>query len=374
MTGNAFIAMASRSAVSPRGGALKSVEPHILGAAAVNACMKRAGLPIECVDEVIVSNVFGIGGNIARLIALQSGLPQRVPGLTVDRQCCGGLDALILAKDMIDSGRAKVILAGGVESYSLRPACYAAKAGGYAEQPFDQAPFTPWPEQDPCMHESADRLAAKLNISKREQDDWAIQSHIKAINARQRLRSEITTVREAEIDHDSFARPLSFSTCQRATVISGAITSANMSVAADGAAMCLVVTQEIAAELGRPCLEIVDGCTIGADPELPGFAPVKAVQLLFDRCDVNSSDLTVAEIMEAYAVQAIACVKGVSLSSDIVNPGGGSLARGHPIGASGAILAVRLFHELLPSAGKLGIAAIAAAGGLGTAILCRSCA
>ena len=329
-----------------------------------------AGTAHDLVDEVVVSNCLGLGGNLARLTALETGLKESVAGLTIDRQCCGGLDALLVAEALIKSGRARMVLAGGAESHSLRPACYRAVSGGYSDMPVDQAPFTPWPHRDPNMNEAAGRLARELGITKEEQDAWAVRSHQKARRSRDRLRQELASAAEADLDRDEFTRNLSLAVCGRARGICGPVTAANMAVAADGAAMCLLVPEEDAAALPR--LKLIGGCTLGGDPERPGIVPVSAIRKTLGQCGLKSSALSVAEIMEAYAVQAIACARMSEIDPGIINPGGGALARGHPVGASGAVLAVRMFHELCARPDSFGLSAIAAAGGLGTAALFQS--
>ena len=233
--------------------------------------------------------------------------------------------------------------------------------GGGAAVAFDQARFTPWAERDPGMAEAAEALAARLRISRGAQDAWAVESHAKA----RVCKGEIVAV--AGQDRDVFARGLTTAVAARAKVVCGSITAANAAVAADAAGFVLVVSDRIAAEFGAERgMRILSGVTLGGDPVEPGLAPVAAIRAVLDRAGVAAERIAVAEVMEAYAVQAMACVSGAGLEVSRVNIGGGALARGHPIGASGAVLAVRLFHEL--EAG-IGLAAIAAAGGIGTALL-----
>ncbi|SMX42417.1 thiolase family protein [Actibacterium lipolyticum] len=359
-----FIVAAHRSAVAPRGGALAHLDIHDLAAPVVQACLKTAGIAAQDVDELIAGNALGAGGNPARLVALASGLPASVAGLSIDRQCCSGLDAINLADALIKSGRAQVVIAGGVESYSRRPLRSRTFADGRPAEPYDRPPFAPWPDQDPDLAEAADMLG----IPRAAQDSWAIESHQKA--ARQTASDEITPI--AGLAQDAFTRNLTPKLCARAAPISGDITSANTSVAADAAAFCVVVSAQVADRLTAPALEIIHGVTVGDRPDCPGIAPVAAIKKLLAETGLTPNTLSVAEVMEAYAAQAIACVTQAGLDPDIVNPGGGSLARGHPIGASGAINAVRLFHELKTRRGY-GLATIAAAGGLGTALLLRAC-
>ena len=368
MTGKALVVAARRTPVAPIGGPHSEVELHQLGAVPALAALADAGIdPLE-VDEVIIGNAIGPGGNPARSIALAAGLSERVAGLTIDRQCSSGLDALLMARALIASGQAEAVLAGGVECYSQSR--FATRAG-QSGQPnrIEQSAFTPWPDRDPQMADAADRLARLLNISRESQDEWAIHSHRKARLLRGKFSAEFAPIPDVGLEFDSFARNLTDSVCRRARPLSGSVTSANSSVAADAGAICVVMSERTAESAGCTGMAIVDGATLGGDPELPGLVPAEAMRLVLDRSGVGPADLAAAEIMEAYAVQAIACVRGAGLNPDIVNLGGGSLARGHPIGASGAILAVRLFHELAAGVSGFGIAAIASAGGLGTALL-----
>ncbi|APX24399.1 MAG: acetyl-CoA C-acyltransferase [Rhodobacteraceae bacterium] len=363
MTGVRILS-ALRSPVAPRGGALSRLELHELGAPVLRAAIAAAGLAPDEVDELVLGNALGAGGNPARLVALAAGLPERVAGLSIDRQCCGGLDALVLGAALIASGQAEVVAAGGVESYSRRPLRSRTDPEGGAPLPYDRPPFVPWSDLDPEMDAAADALAREQGISRDAQDRWACESHAKARAAD--LSPEIVPL--AGLGHDAFARALTPRLAARAPVVSGTITAANAAVAADAAAVCILVSDRVAARLGRAGLRYAGGLTLGGRPDRPGLAPVAAIEALLSRAGLAPGALAVAEIMEAFAAQAIACVTGAGLDPAIVNPGGGALARGHPIGASGAINAVRLYHEI-NARGGTGLAAIAAAGGLGTALL-----
>jgi len=358
------IIAARRSPVVPRGGALTALEPHEIAAPVIRQLLTDAGLAPEQVGEVIVSNALGAGGNIARSVTLAAGLPAKVPGLSLDRQCVGGLDALLLAKAMIQSGHHDVVIAGGVESYSRRPLRQRTFADGRPPETYDQARFTPWVDRDPDMAAAADALAELLGITRSAQDDWAMQSHAKALAATK--LPEIVPIEG--LAKDPFARNLSPALCRRAASVSGNTTAANMSVAADAAGFVMMVSDKLTQSLQRPTLKVTHGGTAGGDPTLPGLAPVEIGTQILLRGGLRPSQLNSAEIMEAFAVQAIACQQGMDIPEDLVNLQGGSLARGHPIGASGAVLAVRLFHQLATTGGH-GFAAIAAAGGLGTAVL-----
>lgn len=361
MTAPVWILAARRSAVVPRGGAFARLSIEALGAPVLQACLADAGIAADRVEEVILSNALGPGGNPARRVALAAGLPERVAGLTIDRQCAGGLDAILLAQALIMSGQAEIVLAGGVESYSRRPLRLATDPEGGPPVPYEAAPFTPWPDRDPDMTEAAATLADRLGISRTRQEAWAVASHAKA-----KANRPGGIVPILGVDRDPFARALTPAIAARAKTLSGSVTTATTAVAADAAAFCLVVSDRVAQALACNPLRLVRGATLGARPEEPGLAPVAAIGTVLQRAGLSPVDLAWSEVMEAYAVQAIACIEAAGLDPAQVNPQGGALARGHPIGASGAVLAVTLFHGL----GKgHGLAAIAAAGGVGTALL-----
>jgi len=362
MTEDAYIIGAKRSAVAPKGGAFAALELQDMAVPVIWDLLTSAGIEKDEVDELIVSNALGAGGNPARLISLAAGLPETVAGLSVDRQCVGGLDAIRLAQSMVASGMAQVVIAGGVESYSRRPIRLRPRAGSPVAEAYDRPAFGPTPETDPDLAEAADSLAWDYNISREAQDSWAMNSHAKALAHREALAQEITPI--DGVTQDTYTRALSEKTCARAPMLAGNVTHANAAVAADAAAFVLVVSGDITRRLKCPALRIVTSVTLGADPRRPAYAPVPAVNAILK----DPAQLSHIEMMEAYAAQAIVCVQESSLDPALVNQRGGALARGHPIGASGAILAVRLFHDLTDQGG-LGLAAIAAAGGLGSAML-----
>jgi acetyl-CoA C-acetyltransferase len=346
----ALILAARRTAVAPRGGAFARLSLEEIAAPVLRAVLADAGLLAGDVDEVIVANAIGPGGNPARRVALAAGLPDRVAGLTVDRQCVGGLDAIGLAMALV-AGGARVVVAGGVESHSQRP--LRAMPGPAGPVPYDQAPFTPWPDRDPPMHAAAAALAAREGIDRAAQEALAAQSHRKA----RAMADWPEIVPLAGLARDAFARVLTPALMARAPVLAGTITAATTAVAADGAAFVVVADDRLA----RPgALRLLAQATVGTVPDDPAAAAVPAARA------VMSGLPAMAEIMEAYAAQAIHTIRALGLDPAAVNPQGGALARGHPIGASGAILAVRLFHGLRDGRG---LAAIAGAGGLGAALL-----
>lgn len=372
----AFLVAPRRSAVAPMGGAFAALEIDALAAPVIRACLAAVADGGADVDEVISGNALYGGGNPARRAALLAGLPEKVPALTLDRQCCSGLDAIVLAAHMVDSGAADCVLAGGVESYSRAPLRLKRPlSSGDTPVAYDRPPFTPWPDRDPDMPEAAALLARHQGVSEDAQAAFAIGSHAaaRAAAASGRFGDELVEVRG--LAHDSYARRLTPQICRRSRSLAGEagerVLAATAAVSADAAAFALVVSKRWLAQRPElPACRIVGSAAAGGDPCLPGLAPVVAGRKLLASTGIHAGDLSTAEVMEAYAVQAIACIEGLGLDPARVNRGGGALARGHPIGASGAILAVRLFHELLEKpTGSLGFAAIASAGGLGTALL-----
>lgn len=366
MTSRAHMVAALRTAVVPHGGAFRDLALHNLVAPLVAPCLAAGGLEPDQLDELILSTAIGPGGNSARVAALAAGLPRRVAGLSIDRQCAGGLDAIRLAQALVKSGQARAVLAGGAESWSRRPVRAHRDPAGGPPSPYEQAPFTPWPDRDPDMTAAAADLAARLGIDRDAQDAWAVGSHARARAARAALAAEIVDLPGHPGLIDPFARALTPATAARARVLAGSVTAATTAPAADGAALCLIVDDTLAARAPK-ALPLGPGRTLGDDPMLPGLAPIAAIRATLAAAGRSARDLDAAEIMEAYAAQAIACVTGAGLDPGCVNCKGGALARGHPIGASGAVLAVRLFHDLSP--GESGLAAIASAGGIGTALL-----
>lgn len=350
----AVIIAAKRSAIVPRGGAFAALEIEDIAAPVIAALRDGFDAPV---NEVICANALGGGGNVARIIALRAGLPH-LAGLSIDRQCTGGLDAILLARAMVDSGAARAVIAGGAESYSRAPQrCRDGVA-------FAQARFAPQGWDDPDMAQAADLIAREAGISRAQQDAYAVESH-----AKYRVRAgEIVPI--AAQTCDPFARGLTAAVAGRARAIAGSITAANAAVAADGAAFVLVVADDLAAQLGGG-LQILRGANVGGDTARPGLAARAALAA------VDGFGADIAEVMEAYAAQAMLCSTGLARMG--VNVGGGALARGHAIGASGAVLAVRLFHEMRAQCngvgqigvGQIGVAAIAGGGGIGAAMVVR---
>lgn len=372
-----FMVAARRTAVAPRNGAFGQIEAIDLADAAIRAVLDDAGISPSDVDDVMFGNALYGGGNPARVAALKAGLPVTVPASTVDTQCCAGLDAILLAAARIKAGEADAIVAGGIESFSRAPLrARSPKQPGENPEPYDRPPFTPWPERDPDMIPAAAMLAEEWDISREAQETFAIESHRKAV-ARGCPSQEFVSV--SGLVRDPFARRLSIGLCTRLPILAGSpshgVTAATIAVEADAAAAVLLVSETALTRcrLAGRAVRVVGGARSGGDPERPGLAPVGAARTALLRARLSTASLSVAEIMEAFAVQAMICIRELALDPACVNLGGGALARGHPIGASGAIVAVRVWQELqAQSSGAAGLAAIAAAGGLGSALLLRA--
>ena len=375
------IVAARRSPVAPRGGALARLDLAQLGAPVLQAALTDAGLPVEAVSEVILGNALGAGGNPARLVALAAGLPQTVSAMTVDRQCCSGLDAVILAARAIRAGEADVVIAGGVESFSRAPVRMhrpLQKEG--VPVAYDRPAFAPPPFPDPDPAEAAARLAMHMQISREAQEAYARASHQAALRAQAAGDLAAETVPLAGLAADAFTRPLDARLQSRLPVLAGGnahgLTASTIAVEADAAAILVIMRRKEAERRGlMPLAAVGQGVMTGGDPGNPAAGAHEAALELFRRTGMGLEDISVVELMEAFAVQAMVSRRALGLGPDDlrVNQGGGALARGHPIGASGAILAVRLAHVLARGTRKdIGLAAIAAAGGLGTALFLQS--
>lgn len=364
-----LIVAARRTPVAPRGGAFARLEPHDLAAPCLRAVLADAGLEPDRVDDVLLGNALGAGGNPARMAALAAGLPERVPALSLDSQCCAGLDAILLAGAKIRAAEAEAILAGGVESFSrasirmTRP-----RERGEAPIPYDRPPFAPDPARDPDMAEAAATLARARGLTRAAQEDFARASHEKALAA----GPSPAILPLAGLAADAFTRRLTPALAARLPVIAGdaahGLTAATIAVEADAAACVLVVSPEEARALGvTNALRIQAHARRGGDPAMPPLAPIAAAREALARARLGVADLAGVEIMEAYAAQAMAFVADLEIPEGKVNRHGGALARGHPIAASGAVLLADLFYRLAP--GEVALLAIAAAGGLATAVV-----
>ncbi|QFF97490.1 thiolase family protein [Psychrobacillus glaciei] len=379
---DAVIVMAKRTPIGKMGGILSTLEPEKLLAPLIQHIVAETNLPKDIIDDVFIGNVVGPGGNIARVSALEAGLPVTVPGVTIDRQCGSGLEAINLASRLIQSGAGEVYLAGGVESTSRAP-WKMAKPQTLMGVPelYTRAHFTPKSYGDPDMGIAAENVAQKYAISREEQDRFSLESHQKAIHSQQtgRFEQEIVPlqVKGEWITEDEC--PRSNTNMEKLSKLlpvfqeHGTVTAGNTCPLNDGAALVLIMSIEKCRELNlQPILRVVDAQAAGVDPNYLGIGPIPAVQKLLKRQQLTVDDIDIVEFNEAFASQVLASLKELQIPLHKVNRGGGALAIGHPFGASGAILMTRLCAEMLHQPYKKGIATLGIGGGIGLATLVES--
>lgn len=375
----AVLVMARRTPVGKLGGQLSMLEPEQLLAPLIRLLVTEAQLPPEWIDDVIIGNVVGPGGNIARKSGLEAGLPLTVPGVTVDRQCGSGLEAIIMAARFIQSGAGEIFLAGGVESASRAP-WKMFRPGTLTGTPtlYTRAPFTPEAFGDPDMGLAAENVAAKYGISREAQDLYAYESHQKAVRAQStgRYTPELASLHlnGFRMTKDECPRPDTSMNKLRSLppvfTENGTVTAGNACPVNDGAALVLMMSREKCERLNlTPVLRFVDALAAGVDPRYPGIGPVPAVRKLLNRQRLTIDDLDIIELNEAFASQVLASLQELHIPPGKVNPGGGALALGHPYGASGAILMTRLYSEMLHTPYKRGLATLGIGGGMGLAVL-----
>lgn len=376
----AVIVAARRTAVAPRGGALSHLQADELAAPVLKALVKDAAIPLDRVDHVVLGNALYGGGNPARLAALRAGLPESVPSLTLDTQCCSGLDAILTGAQLIEAGAADCVLAGGTESFSRAPIrMRRPTASGEKAVPYDRPAFAPPPFEDPDLSIAAAKLAVRYGLTRKAQTQFAQTSHAKALSAAPKLEQHFVSDNALMPGRDGFTRPLNIRTGLRAPVLAGTeefgLSAATIACEADGAAGVLLMSDQMASALSCSGLHILGGMRRGGDPDDPALVPVAAAKALLSKLNMTVADLTAVELMEAYASQAMATQEDLSLDPARLNLLGGALARGHPIGASGAILVVQLFEvfrtqkNATEAAQSRAMALIAAAGGLGSAMV-----
>jgi acetyl-CoA C-acetyltransferase len=320
------------------------------------------------VDDVLLGNCRGPGGNVARVAALAAGLGPQVPGVTLDRQCGSGLEAVRLGAALIAAGQADLVLAGGVESASRAP-------GG----PGHRARFTPPGLDDPDMGAAADAVAAERGISRARQDAYAERSHRRTLAARAGGAFDAELVGVGGAVTDDRPRRLTTASLGRlrpAFTDGGTVTPGNACGISDGAAAVALLRDDLRERAGLPGLRILGSAVTGDDPGRPALAAAPAVRAVLGRVRLRLDDVAVLEVTEAFAAQVLACTDELGLDplgsdADRVCPDGGAIALGHPWSTSGALLVVRLFSRLVrrPAPGRYGIAACAIGGGLGLAVL-----
>ncbi len=378
------IVAALRTPVGRVRGVLAEVEPARLAAPLIRRILDDLGLPAERIDDVILGNAANCAGNLGRLAALEAGLPVSTPGLTIDRQCGAGLEAITLAARLIQSGAGSFYLAGGTESASrahirLRPPTIP----GEEPHPIKRSRMAPDEIGDPDMGVAAENVATACSISRERQDDFALESQRRAVAAQTagRFSREIVPVQTTAgiVDADECPRAnASLETLQRLKpvfVTDGTVTAGNACPINDGAAMVLVTSLAEAQRLKLSfALEFIDATTAGVHPDLLGLGPVPAMAKLKARnptLDVDAVDFI--EFNEAFASQVLGSLDQLDISPERVNLDGGAIALGHPYGASGAILVVRLFTQMLAARQETeGLAMMGIGGGMGGVALLRS--
>lgn len=392
----AVVVCAKRSPIGNFGGAFKDVSAISLGVNTLKAVLAESGVKPEMVDEVILGNVCGagLGQNVARQIAIHSGIPSSVPAYTVNKVCGSGMKAVALAALMVSSGEAEIVVAGGTENMSQIPyimpdARWGARMG--SKQIVDLMIRDGLSDifNDYHMGITAENLAEKHEISRAEQDAFAALSQNKTEAAQNagRFSSEIVPVLIPQkkgdalvIDKDEMPRAGvtadSLAKLRPAFKNDGTVTAANSSGINDGAAILLVMSSEKAKELGlEPLATFIQSASAGVDPSIMGYGPVPAIKKALEKAGWSLGDVELAELNEAFAAQSLSVLKGLELEGlgklnpEIVNVNGGAIALGHPIGASGARIIVSLLHEMKRRNLKKGLASLCIGGGMGIASL-----
>jgi acetyl-CoA C-acetyltransferase len=383
----ALILSACRTPIGSFGGALKDLTAPQLGAIAIREAVARAGVEPAHVDDVLMGCVLqaGAGMNVARQAARGAGLPPEVPAETVNRVCGSGLAAVMHAADAIAAGSARLVVAGGTESMSNAPYLLKGARWGY-RMGHGEVVDSMLGEGLTCalegchMGSTAEAIAERTGISRAEQDAFAAESQRRAAAARENgwFADEIVPVSVVQrkgdpvvVSADEYPRP--GTTAEKlgglapAFARGGTVTAGNASGINDGAA-ALVVAAESAAPR-PPIARIVAQAIAGVEPKYMGLGPVPAVRKALDRAGVSIADVDLFELNEAFAVQALAVVRELGADSARVNVGGGAVALGHPIGASGARVLVTLLYHLRRTGGRLGVASLCVGGGMGVAMI-----
>ncbi|MEX8032693.1 acetyl-CoA C-acyltransferase [Microbacterium sp. 20-116] len=388
---DAFLIGGVRTPVGRYGGALASVRPDDLAALVVGEAVARAGVPVEAVDEVILGAANQAGEdnrNVARMAVLLAGLPDSIPGLTVNRLCASGMSAIALAAQAIRAGDAEVIVAGGVESMTRAPWVQAKPEKPWAKPGAAFDTSIGWRFTNPrlaardkatfAMPETAEEVARVDGVSRSDADAFALRSHQRAIQAQDagRFRAEIVAVETARgvIDTDEGPRrDTSLDALARLRpVVKGGevVTAGNSSSLNDGASAIVVASAAAVERFGlRPRARIVAHASAALAPEVMGLGPVPATEKALAKAGLSASALGAVELNEAFASQSIACVRRLGLDPEIVNADGGAIALGHPLGSSGSRLIVTLLGRLEREDARYGLATMCVGVGQGTAMI-----
>ncbi|WP_027339819.1 acetyl-CoA C-acetyltransferase [Halonatronum saccharophilum] len=384
------IASAVRTPVGSFGGSLKKVLAVKLGSIVIEEAIKRAGIKTDDVDEVIMGNVLqgGLGQNPARQSAINAGLPETVPATTINKLCGSGLKAINLAAQAIRAGDTDVLVVGGMENMSGAP--YLLKKARWGEKMGDgrlidsmihdglQCAFN-----DYHMGITAENIAEKYGISREEQDKFAAMSQQRAEKAQKegKFEAEIVPVEIPQrkgdpiiFDKDEYPKTgvtaQGLGNLRAAFKKDGTVTAGNASGINDGAAALVIMSKERADALGViPLATIKAYASAGVDPKIMGIGPVPSTIMALKKAGLEISDMDLIEANEAFAVQSIAVARDLELDMEKVNVNGGSIAIGHPIGASGARILITLLHEMEKRDSKRGLATLCVGGGQGLATI-----
>ena len=379
----AVVIAAVRTPVGRYGGALAGTRPDDLAAIAIRAAVERAGVDAAEIEDVYLGCANQAGEdnrNVARMAALLAGLPESVAGVTVNRLCASGLSAVVGACHAIAAGDGDLFVAGGVESMSRAPLVTAKPDAAFPRG--DRTLYDTtlgWRFPNPrleelfpleAMGETGENVAERWGISREDQDAFALRSQQRWAAAD--LSDELVPVGDLERDEhprpDTTAEKLA--SLRPAFRPGGTVTAGNSSGLNDGAAALVIASEAKARELGiEPLGAFVASAVAGVDPRVMGIGPVPAVRKLLARAGVGVADLDVVELNEAFASQSLAVIRELGLDEDKVNPNGGAIAIGHPLGMSGARLVVTLLHELRRRGGRYGVATMCVGVGQGQAAL-----
>jgi acetyl-CoA C-acetyltransferase len=383
------IVSAVRTAIGAYGGALKDVPAADLGAIVIKEALKRAGVEANKVDEVIMGNVLqaGLGQNVARQAVINAGLPVETPCFTLNKVCGSGLRVVSLAAQMIKSGDADIIVAGGMESMSQAP--YLVPSARWGQRMGDGKIVDAmikdglWDAfNNYHMGITAENVAEQWNITRADQDAIALRSQNlaeKAINEG-KFKDEIVPVviktRKGETIFDTDEYPKFGTTAESLAKLKpafkkdGTVTAGNASGINDGAAAFVIMSAEKAEELGlKPMAKIVSYGSKGVDPSIMGVGPIGSTRKALEGAGLTMDDIDLVEANEAFAAQFAAVGKDLGFNLDKVNVNGGAIALGHPIGASGARIIVSLLHEMQKRDAKKGLATLCIGGGMGTTLI-----
>ncbi|MBX5156412.1 MULTISPECIES: thiolase family protein [unclassified Rhizobium] len=376
------VVAAYRTPIGRAFGSLSTVAAEDLLAPIIRRILSETAIAPDVIDDVLVGNAAGGGGNIARLAALAAGLPMAVPGVTIDRQCGSGLEAIIMAARLIQAKAGCCFLAGGVESVSTAPwRVERPKANGALPRFYGRARFSPDAVGDPEMGIAAENVARQFGISRQRQDEFALRSHQLAAAAADAgiFRPEIVEISTGHglVERDECPRPSTslkaLANLRPVFLPGGSVTAGNACPVNDGACLVLVMSRGMAKSLGiDKGLAFIDSAAAGVDPNLLGIGPVASTKKLFQRQPgLSLAAVDAIEFNEAFAAQVLASLDQLEVSADAVNSNGGAIALGHPFGASGAILVTRLYSQLIrahksgSAAGATGLAMIGIGGGIG---------